>query len=741
MWSVFEWFVVILFVFAVLDLMVGVANDAVNFLNSAIWSKVSSRKTILIIASLWILLWAISSSGMMEVARKWIFNPEMFSFWNIMIIFIAVVITDVLLLDFYNTLRLPTSTTVSIVFELLWAAVAVSLLHVLDIWAPLATFFDYINRSSASDIASSILLSVAISFTVWMIVQYIVRFVFTYNYESRLSRYWALFWWVAITAITYFLLIKGIKDSSLISTEQYTWIKEHTSTVIIALMIWRTIILQLGQSLGKRNIPKIIVLIGTFALAAAFAGNDLVNFIWVSMAWFNSYKLYAAAGMPDPSTFMMDGLAWKVPTQFYLLFLAGAVMVYTLWTSRKAASVTETEIGLTKQQWGNERFQPGYLSRALVRHSVSVHKLYARIMPDTWRKNIEDRFTQSTEEFHKQRSAPAFDLIRASVNLTVASILIAIATSMKLPLSTTYVTFMVAMGTALADGVRWRESAVYRITGVLTVIWWWFMTAISAFLITALVATVIWFGGSLAIGALLVLVWVLLYKTHVYHGTKSKKQEQANALLDAQHHDLWATIQSHVEHILPTLEDVYTHMIHHITQNKDKLLKKDALHATELAHTSKNIKGNIHATFLALPDEALQNGEKYVQAVDYLRKCSTTLENITHQARDYALNQHPDLITTQQEELTDVQKNLKKLLASTMECFRTWSFGDLVDLDTRIQQAIETIESYKKAQLTRIKQNEVGVRNTTLYLNILLETKNLYVYLGKLLHLGRRLMG
>lgn len=741
MWSMFEWFVVILFAFAVLDLMVGVANDAVNFLNSAIWSKVSSRKTIILIASIWVLLGAMSSSGMMEVARKGIFHPEMFSFRNIMIVFIAVVITDVLLLDFYNTLRLPTSTTVSIVFELLWAAVAVALLHILDIGAPLSTLSSYINIASATDIVSSILLSVAISFSVWLIIQYIVRFIFTYDYESRLSKYGAIFGWLAITAITYFLLIKWIKDSTFISKDTYTRIKEHTWTVLSMLLVGWTIILQLGQSLGKRNIPKIIVLVGTFALAAAFAGNDLVNFIGVSMAWFNSYQLYIQSWSMDPTGFMMDGLAGKVPTQFFLLFLAGAIMVITLWKSRKAAWVTDTEIWLTKQQAGSENFKPGYLSRALVRHTVKVHKIYARIMPLTRRTNIENRFKQWTAEFQKHRDAPAFDLIRASVNLTVASILIAIATSMKLPLSTTYVTFMVAMGTALADGVWWRESAVYRVTGVLTVIGWWFMTAISAFIMTWIVATIIWFGWSIAIGILIAISALLLYKTHKYHNDKSKKNQANTTMANAVYDTLGQSIQANVANILPQVQWFYDHVIRHIMNNEDNHLKKLAKQTVELALTSKLIKAWIHNTFMSLPDEALNNGEKYVQAIDYLRKCTISLENISTQSRDYALNQHPDLIEQQTHELTQVKEKLNKIITDVLSCYSTWSFETLDQIDKEIEHLNENLESFKKAQLSRIKQNDVWVRNTMLYLNLLLETKNISLYLTKLLHLGRRLMG
>lgn len=739
MGSLFEWIIVILFVFAALDLMVWVANDAVNFLNSAIWSKVASKKVILTIASLWILLGAISSSGMMEVARKWIFNPEMFSFWNIMIIFVAVVITDVLLLDFYNTLRLPTSTTVSIVFELLWAAVAVSLLHVLDIWAPIATFMEYINRESASDIATSILLSVWISFTVGMIVQYCTRFIFTYDYEKRLRTYWGIFGGLAVTAITYFLLIKWIKDSSLLSKDQYEWIKNNTWTIISMLFFWRTILLQLGQSLFKRNIPKMVVLIGTFALAAAFAGNDLVNFIGVSMAWLNSYQLFMQAWWVDATAFMMDWLAWKVPTNFYLLALAGIIMIVTLRTSRKAASVTETEIWLTTQQSGNERFSPWFFSRALVRYSVNIHKVYKQVMPTTRRENIEQRFTKSTAEFHKHRDAPAFDLIRASVNLTVASILIAIATSMKLPLSTTYVTFMVAMGTALADGVWWRDSAVYRITGVLTIIWWWFMTAISAFLVTALVATAIWFGGSIAIGILLAITTWILYKTHVYHAKKVKKETNTALLQTHTDDNLSNNLSKHVLHLLPNTKMLYHDVLEHIVTNKDNALKKDVKSAQELTHYSKTVKTQIHNMFVALPEEALDHGEKYVQAIDYLRKITTSLESTATQARDYALNQHPDLTWSQQEELALLQKKYTEIFSEIETIFEKQNFDFIEHFDNRLDEIMSTIEEFKKAQLTRIKQNELGVRNTTLYLNILLETKNIAMYLVKLIHLGKKL--
>lgn len=739
MGSLFEWIIVILFVFAVLDLMVGVANDAVNFLNSAIWSKVASKKVILTIASLWILLGALSSSGMMEVARKWIFNPEMFSFWNIMIIFVAVVITDVLLLDFYNTLRLPTSTTVSIVFELLWAAVAVSLLHVMDIWAPIATFMEYINRESASDIATSILLSVWISFTVGMIVQYCARFIFTYDYEKRLRTYWGIFGGLAVTAITYFLLIKWIKDSSLLSKEQYDWIKEHTRTIITILFFWRTILLQLWQSLFKRNIPKMIVLIGTFSLAAAFAWNDLVNFIWVSIAWLNSYQLFMQAWWADATTFMMDWLAGKVPTNFYLLALAWIVMIITLRTSRKAASVTDTEIWLTKEQSGDERFTPGAFSRALVRYSVNVHKIYQQIMPTTRREKIEQRFTKSTAEFHKHREAPAFDLIRASVNLTVASILIAIATSMKLPLSTTYVTFMVAMGTALADGVWWRDSAVYRITGVLTIIWWWFMTAISAFLITALVATAIWFGGSIAIGILLAITTWILYKTHVYHAKEVKKEKHTASIQEDTDDHLGNNLAKHVVHLFPKITTLFHDVLENIATNKDNALKKDVKWAQELTDYTKIIKGQIHNMFISLPEEALDHGEKYVQAIDYLRKITTALESAATQARDYALNQHPDLTWSQQEELTQLQKKYTEIFSEIETAFEKKNFDFIEHFDNRLDEIISTIEDFKKEQLTRIKQNELGVRNTTLYLNLLLESKNIALYLVKLIHLGKKL--
>lgn len=414
-------------------------------------------------------------------------------------------------------------------------------------------------------------------------------------------------------------------------------------------------------------------------------------------------------------------------------------MIITLWTSRKAAWVTDTEIGLTKQQWGNERFSPWFFSRALVRYGVTVHKVYARIMPTTRRKKIEDRFTQSTDAYHQHKEAPAFDLIRASVNLTVASILIAMATSLKLPLSTTYVTFMVAMWTALADGVWGRDSAVYRITWVLTVIWWWFMTAISAFFVTALVATAIWFGGSIAIGILLAITGMILYKTHVYHAKKMKKENAESSLAEKNYATLWENLRHHVLDMLPKVCTTFCAVCEHIIKNEDHALKKDAKDATELANQSKVMKSHLHHIFVSLPIEALKNGEKYVQWIDYLRKSTLSLESMAQQARDYALNQHPDLTESQQEELSVLHKKFCALCQQTVTMFSKEDINDLDDVDAAIEEILWLLELYKKAQLTRIKNNELGVRNTSLYLHLLLEAKNSAIYLGKLLHLGRKL--
>ncbi len=481
---------IVLAALAIIDLVVGVSNDAVNFLNSAIGSKAISFKTTMIVASLGVLVGALFSSGMMEIARSGIFVPSMFSFNDVMIIFLAVMISDILLLDVFNSMGLPTSTTVSIIFELLGAAVCLAIYKIYTNEDDFSTLGTYINTKKASEIVYSILLSVILSFSIGGLVQYLSRLIFTFHYEKKLKYFGAVFGGIAITAITFFILIKGLKGVSFISKDQYNWIKENQLMIIGFNFIFFTILSQVFSSVFKINILRVIIVIGTFALALAFAGNDLVNFIGVPIAAFNSYEIFQTSGVSG-DVFMMGALADdNIVAPFYFLLFAGLVMVITLWTSKKAKSVIETGVNLSRQGDGVEKFAPNSASRFIVRTGVYIGEGLNYFLPKKIQIHIDKRFEKVEKKSKNSEDEPAFDMVRASVNLMVASILISIGTSMKLPLSTTYVTFMVAMGTSFADRAWDRESAVYRIAGVFNVIGGWFFTAIVAFIMSFIIADV-----------------------------------------------------------------------------------------------------------------------------------------------------------------------------------------------------------------------------------------------------------
>ncbi len=475
---------------AIADLVVGVSNDAVNFLNSAIGSKAISFRTIMIVASVGVAVGAVFSSGMMEVARKGIFNPGEFMFNEIMVIFMAVMITDILLLDFFNSLGMPTSTTVSIVFELLGAAVAMALIKIATSGGEFSDLIQFINTSKATQIILGILLSVVIAFTIGAIVQWISRVLLSYNFNQKTKWAGALFGGIALTAITYFIFMKGLKGTSyanysfdiLGGATMKDFLEKNVINIVLINSLFWSVLSYTLIIFFKTNIYRLIIIVGTFALALAFAGNDLVNFIGVPVAAYNSFLEWSASGVVA-SEFPMDVLASKVPTNNWLLLAAGFVMVITLWFSSKSRSVVKTSIDLSNQGDTKERFQPNALSRGFVRFSLVATNYTSNVLPKSLKKKIEKQFEQPINNNlkNKKQDLPAFDLVRAAVNLMVAAVLISIATSYKLPLSTTYVTFMVAMGSSLADRAWGAESAVYRVAGVLNVIGGWFFTAFSAF--------------------------------------------------------------------------------------------------------------------------------------------------------------------------------------------------------------------------------------------------------------------
>ncbi|MEQ9414884.1 MAG: inorganic phosphate transporter, partial [Cyclobacteriaceae bacterium] len=598
----------VLFALAFIDLIVGVSNDAVNFLNSAIGSKVASFRTILIVASFGILLGATFSSGMMEVARKGIFNPAFFTFDKIMIVFLAVMLTDIILLDFYNTMGLPTSTTVSLVFELLGGALVTGLLIAYDSGYGFEKWDEIINYSSALTIITGIFLSVFISFIFGAIIQHISRIVFTFSIERSLKRYGAIFSGLAITTIIYFLLIKGVKGSTLVNESLVDWILDHTWIIVLISLIFWSITIQILMWWKKINPLKAVVLLGTFSLAMAFAGNDLVNFIGVSVAGLISFQTWAASNIPA-GEFNMAGLAQKVATPSWILLFSGVVMVITLWTNAKSRKVSETEVALSRQDEGDERFKSNFVSRGLVGIAIGIGKIAEVFVPANWRKSLSTRFTKSTAGL-SDKEKPSFDLIRASVNLLVSSIVIAYATSKKLPLSTTFVTFMVAMGTSFADQAWGRESAVYRVAGVVNVIAGWLTTAVVAFTTCGFFALILYKTGTIGVFSLVAVAAFLLVRSHIVFKRKSNEEESSNKFLSGEVVNLQEVIdESKINTVknLKTVMKVSTLSIKSlITENKDALVKSrkeiqklrtqnEKLHNKIIKYVKKIEKGNVAA--------------------------------------------------------------------------------------------------------------------------------------------------
>lgn len=726
--------IVILIVFAGLDLMVWVSNDAVNFLNSAIGSKVATRRTIYRVAAAGILMGASFSGGMMEVARKGIFNPAMFTFYDIMIVFFSVVMADIVLMDIFNSLKLPTSTTVSIVFELLGAWLAIALIHLfkdnLVVWA----LGDFINASSTVSIVSGIFLSVGIAFVSWWMIQMIMRSIFSFQYDHHIKRYGWLLGGIAITAITYFLVVKWLKEAVFMPEVLMWWITWHTWVTVWYLFVWWSVLSFVMQNILKWDILKVIVLIGTFSLAAAFAGNDLVNFIGVSVAGYQSIMLYLAQWGGDMTQFMMWWLAGAVSTPQIFLFGSAVIMVLTLMFSKKAQSVTETEIGLTKHATGQEQFKPGRISRWLVKRSIKAHKTVVHSLPASWQKNIAWRFVQWSH--HDQKEAAAFDLLRASVNLTLSAVLIAMATNMKLPLSTTYVTFMVAMGTALADGAWGRDSAVYRISGVLTIIGAWLMTAVIALTITLVLTTVLWNLGFWSVGIAAIMVWYLLYHSHFRSESSSNSSEHDSLATAANLSDV---ISHHIHTVLPEMKSLTHDVLKAMIEDNEAELIKLHRHADKLSTKTKIMKLDIHMVFAQLGSAVMNTWHIYVQSIEVLRKAALSLDGLAQICQEYVLNKHPDLIEEQSKELALLSDHLGKFISDSIQMIESDDFARIDAYDKEVDWLIDDLDDLKQLQFSRIKVGDVWVRNTTLYIGMMTELYTMLINIQKLVHYKRRM--
>jgi phosphate/sulfate permease len=713
----------VLFLLAISDLVVGVSNDAVNFLNSALGSRVAPFKIIMAIAALGVLVGAVFSNGMMEVARKGIFNPEMFAFSEIMVLFLAVMLTDILLLDFFNTIGLPTSTTVSIVFELLGSAVAIATFKLAKMGQLAAKMGEHINTERAVVIITGIFLSVVIAFSVGMIIMWLVRMAFSFNLKKT-SRYWSGLWGgFAITAILFFLLIKGAKGSTLISADFLAYINTNTVKILLISFVGWTVLFQLLASFTKVNILKITVLVGTFALAMAFAGNDMVNFIGVPLAGYESFKAFAASGGTEAGGFLMESLKEPVNTPIYFLIIAGLVMVVTLRFSKKAKSVTETEINLGRQGEGSERFASSVLARFIVRRSIEISNGVAKISPKAANTFVSTRFDESRNPEPDKKQA--FDLVRASVNLVVASILISIGTSLKLPLSTTYVTFMVAMGTSLADGAWGRESAVYRVTGVLTVIGGWFFTAFIAFCASFLIASLIFFGKLPVMLALIALAIFILLRTHAFHRKRREDKEVVvdSDIITATYRVLNTCDEEVKSTVIKTSKILY---LTYATFFKEKFkemkgLKKEAKHLNKKV---KEIRENVPAILQKFQETEIESGHHYVQVVEYMREMTNGLTHVIQPAYNHLDNNH--LIDKEQaatfKEFNDKTSDFFNYVINLL---KNKNFENVGELNQRRDEMLAMINDIQRDRIKILKKTQKGVKVSITYMDMLNETKNL----------------
>ena len=717
--SIYLIIVVILLGLATLDLIVGVSNDAVNFLNSSIGSKVAPLWVIFTVASIGILFGTMFSSGMMEIARSGVFFPEKFTFPSIMVLFLAVMLTDVILLDLFNTFGLPTSTTVSLVFELLGAAVAVALftLWTTDTGDQLG---DFINSGKALAIISGIFISIAIAFIVGSIIMYISRLIFSFKYDKTF-RFLGAFWGgLALTAITYFAIFKGLKGSVLVTTETLAFLESNMSTALLYTFTGWTVLMAILQHIFRVKILKIIVLAGTAALAMAFAGNDLVNFIGVFMAGFDSFKIAGevAATGGDINTLYMGELTQPVVANIGWLLGAGVIMVLALWFSKKSRSVTETEVNLARKGEGIERFSSSPLSRSIVRSSLNFSRTIDQFTPTPVKRFFDNRF----EPIAMENNA-SFDLIRASVNLTIAALLISLGTSLKLPLSTTYVTFMVAMGSSLADRAWGRESAVYRINGVLTVVAGWLLTALIAFSASLLIGLFLAWGGKIAIAVMVLLVGFLLYKSSRMH-TKRKSKEAQQQKVPSSEIQLVTSCNEDVRLILDKTLSIYKSVLDGLKDEDRKTVKKAMNEAYDLYDKFRDKRTyEVVPTIEKMQMNALDLEQEYVQLVDYSYEITKSLKAVTETTFQYIDNNHTAFTKEQLDDLKTVYKILTEAFESYYQMDSEGDYSEFSKVTAMRDIIFELYSKLNKRQIKRVKANESTTRSSILFLNLVNESK------------------
>ena len=732
--------VLFMFTLAIIDLTVGVSNDAVNFLSSAVGSKAAKIKHVLIVAAVGIFVGASFSSGMMDVARHGIFDPSFFSFENVMCVYLAVVISDVFLLDLFNSLGLPTSTTVSMVFELLGASFVTALI------SSGGSGLAMLNTDRALTIIISIFLSVAIAFVFGLLVQWISRIVFTFHYRKNLAGKIGIYGGIATTAIIYFMLIKGLKGSALIGflpAEVSHLIFEETAMFLLCAFVFFTVLMQLLH-FCKVNVLKIVVLMGTFSLAMAFAGNDLVNFIGVTLAGFESFKDFVANGADQVDSFMMGSLNLPAKTSVFFLVAAGAIMVYALFTSKKARKVLQTSIDLSSQQDdGNEMFGTSSIARNMVRAVSKLVDAITRNTPASVKKWIGKRFAPLEE-----REDVAFDLVRASVNLVLGGLLIAVGTSLKLPLSTTYVTFMVGMGTSLADRAWGRESAVYRVTGVVSVVGGWFITAGAAFIIAAFVATIMNYGGIVAMYIMIALVIYLLIRSHIAYNKKKgseKVDEKMVVILKSENQDeIWENLVSHagdtLTHTLTFSADTYKKMFDSFSKDALRPLKSSLIRIVEeKAFMKKERRAETRGLQRLEQNLAYERGTWYHLCTNSCQQMLNTLTRIGEPMKEHADNSFSPLSKVYVDEFSPFCRDIYKVLKDINDIIATGDFSAAEEVSSRAKDLKHELATLRKTQTMRLHQNKGSLRMDFVYLNLIQESHELLSEVRNLLRGSKKL--
>jgi len=717
--------VVILMAVALVDLIVGVSNDAVNFLNSAIGSKVAPFPVILTVASLGIVLGSLFSSGMMEIARNGIFNPGFFTFDRIIIVFLAVMLTDILLLDFFNSLGLPTSTTVSLVFELLGAALVTGLMIAFERGQGFETWSEIINYSSAITIISGIFLSVFLSFVVGSIIQHIARLIFSFKLKKTLKRYGAIFSGLAISFIIYFLLIKGVKGSSLVSDAQIEWVMRNTWQIMVISVVFWSILIQALMWWKDINPLKAIVLIGTFSLAMAFAGNDLVNFVGVPVAGLVSFQKWSASGIPA-NEYTMEILSSQIITPYWLLLLGGLVMVLTLWFNAKSRKVTETEVSLGRQDEGDERFKPNIVSRSLVGSAIWVGRKMEMLMPKSWAVILSNRFEKEHSEVAAQDAA-SFDLIRASINLLVASALIAYGTANKLPLSTTFVTFMVAMGSSFADQAWGRESAVYRVAGVMNVIAGWLITAVVALLASGLLAFIMYKTGEAGPLVLTAIAAFLLIRSHIVFNRDEAKTKDENKLLDVKQFNIQLALSESKFNTAKTLKIVQlaaTHSIKALMSENPEVLKKSRNELAKLKEQNDKVDTKIIKLVRKMNKGNMPTGRLYILMFDKMQDLYQSVQLVSDIIFTHVTNHHSAPKKKYGELMNTLEKSTSEYIGLVTQSIET---GKAItpELEGKYNALISLLNQSLDNLIVDVQKDDIGNRMGLLQTRLLLEFKDI----------------